>query len=1452
MQKLLLKQEEFSSIFDEFTGKIALCIEKQRPYRKYVENFFNSVCNRDNSLILLSEVDFGDSELDTPPASDPLQDTEKTKQIELQKLKNILEKSADYFWKQLTSRKAFADKKQAATNYWVLINRLVKAFYNTVKNKIGAKKFTGLNSVEDPLNIIPRGLESDADVLANQLGGKIKDIDQRNEFFKWVVQTKKNNKISNQLVKRYLHDKQIKLESIKNTALLDGFRLMMEGKIDSEWYVRNIESCIKFYDLPFEESVQYANDFANSKLLKEEKLDNVFASDARNSNLIGIAKKFSYDIQKSNLAKPIKDYVKNNILAKIEADPDKIYKLLFPDESIFKKDQTEFAIHKHNHAVNIFNKLLDDAGFSQEEVSEAVFSLMRNKRIPKGFEQKFAEIDKNILRQAKSVAKDIGLLPSDEDEQPSDDEDEQPSDENSKLNPVAKIRKLMTTKVGKISMAVLSAGVIGLMLFKMFGGPSGQPSRVDPSKEVASAMVQVMNDAGGTGPVPPDSSNNKIGAKDLPLKPAPETKAKDLPLKPAPETNTSAPSQAPTEPVQEPSVEDLVKNKAFLNKPGYLGQMNLTVYQDDKGGHWVKDNIGNKLGKLVPNKELVDKVNKAAKVGIKFDAKSYSFQQYKDGKPVGAKKVADHLLNTDIQKALSKGLTEKDLTAKTATTAPETKAPNSPLKPAPETKALDAQELGSLSYSDINKIQLTSDNPATEIEEIFKSKANGNSSQMTKIAKSIFQKENSSDGAKIADKNVVKFLLNKNSMPKTLAIDLLADSDNLDPEDVQKLATVIDANKIKNNTQRDRSYSLVNFLTMDAEQKADSPTPKVFNAAKTYIKVVGGVKNLSKAEISYLANNNFIDQPTAEEIRNVHDLSGNTDLQSKINQMSGFSQGVSDNLDAAGKFVKDKSKEAANLIKTGLEKANEKSAQVNDFLNNIEKLASQGRTTSLFTSGEMEKSLADLAKNRVNSLSTDAVSQDDARDLKAGALYKYAKTVSDKPNSADEETTDLMQKYVKAVDNKVGPSPDSAIKQVGDMVGAGAKSGMDFAQGQWAIEGDLKKISSGNYEKMSTQVAKEFQKQVDKLSVTKISDNRAEELQRGNMYKLAKSIVSAAESSDDGSADSGIPNEKMGNSTELNTNSDSYKLAKSYIDKIDSSSGQGKFLKAGLNWLDNTKEKLAQDAKYQVPETPTPLIGGDSSNAPNSIIGKVLTDKGNFNPDELKQVLSDDPAWTGAILLRTPDKAATTEKIIKAYGIANVPQDIIKYLAGFGDVGPGTAVKLLDGGTGVYDDETKGLLLTSIQSLKPATDQESAETINKIKQGNIPSEAEIAKAGSAGQLGNLLKSADQTKKAEMTQKVIDSYGGTKNIGNIVAKYLATDGSLSPEQAKQLLDTGNRISNMDKVSADNKYDAQTMKMLQNIANQQQNESVNFVNFKTFMEDFKFITLKKPKVCVFNFC
>jgi hypothetical protein len=777
-------------------------------------------------------------------------------------------------------------------------------------------------------------------------------------------------------------------------------------------------------------------------------------------------------------------------------------------------------------------------------------------------------------------------------------------------------------------------------------------------------------------------------------------------------------------------------------------------------------------------------------------------------------------------------------------------------KPAEVPKALDAQELGAQAYSDINKIQLTSDNPATEVEQIFKFVAKGDSSQMTKIAKSIFEKENSSDGAKIADQNVVKFLLKNNSMPKNLAIDLLADSDNLDPEDVQRLAKIIDANKIKNNTQKDRSNSLVDFLTTDAEQKGDYPTPKVFNAVKTYIKIVGGVKNLSKAEVSYLANNNFIDQPTAEEIRNVHDLSGNPDVQSKINSISGFSQDVSDKLDAAGKYVKGAAgnlvKVAGDLANAGLKKANEKSAQVNDFLKNLEDQASQGRTTSLVNaSGEMEKSLADLAKNRVNSLSTDAISQDDARDLKAGALYKYAKTVSEKPNGADKETTDLMQKYVKAVDNKVGPSPDSSIKQAGDMVGAGAKYGMDYFQGKLAIKGDLKKISSGNYEGMSKKVAQEFKKEVDKLSVTKISDNKAEDLQRGDMYKLAKSIVSAAESSDDGSADSGIPSEKMGDSTKLDTNSDSYKLAKSYIDKIDSSDGHGKFLKAGLNWLDNTKEKLAQD-KYQVPETPTPLLGGDSSKAPNSIIGKVLTDKDNFNADELKQVLSDDPAWTGAILLKTPDKAATTEKIIKAYGIANVPQDIIKYLAGFGDVGPGTAVKLLDGGTGVYDDETRGLLLKSIQSLKPATDQESAETINKIKQGNIPSEAEIAKAGSAGQLGNLLKAADQTKKAEMTQKVIDSYGGTKNIGNIVAKYLATDGSLSPEQAKQLLDTGNRISNMDKVSAANKYDTQTMKMLQNIANQQQNESVNFVNFKTFMEDFKFITLKKPKVCVFDFC
>ena len=770
-------------------------------------------------------------------------------------------------------------------------------------------------------------------------------------------------------------------------------------------------------------------------------------------------------------------------------------------------------------------------------------------------------------------------------------------------------------------------------------------------------------------------------------------------------------------------------------------------------------------------------------------------------------------------------------------------------KPLEDPKPLDAQELGAQQYSDINKIKLSSDNPATEVEQIFKSVAKGDTEQMKKIVKSIFDKEKSSDEAKIADPNVVKYLLKNNIMPKTLAIDLMSDSDNMQPEDVQRLAKAMDANKVKNRTQTDRSTSLVDFLTMDAEQKGDSPTPKALNAVKTYIKLVGGVKNLSKGEVSYLANNNLIDQPTAEEIRNSHEFGNNPDIQSKINQMSGFSQDVSDNLDAAGKFVKDASgkvvKAAGDLIKTGLEKANEKSAQVNNFLKNLEDQASKGRTTSLLNaSGEMEKSLADLANDRVNGLSTDQISQDDAKNFKSGALYKYAKAVTENPKGADKETTELMQKYLKAIDDKIGPSADSAIKTAMDKGGDVAKYGMDYFKGKMAVKGDLRKISGGNYTGMSPDVAKEFQKEVDKLSVTKIADNKAEELQRGDMYKLAKGIVSSAESSDDGSADSGIPSEKMDGSAKLNTNSDSYKLAKSYIDKIDNSAGQGKFLKAGLNWLDNAKAKLAQDAKYKVPDSPTPLVGDDNSKAPVSVINKVIADKGNFDPEELKQVLADDPGWTGAILQKSPDRAATTQKIIDAYGIANVPQDVVKYLAGFGDIGPGTAIKLLDGGTGIHDAETKDLLQKSIQSVTPATEQESAETLNKIRQGNMPSETEIVKSGLTGKLGNILKSADDTKKAELTQKVITSYGGTKNIGNIVAKYLATDGSLSPEQAKQLLDTGNRIANMDNVSADNKYDQDTMKLLTNIANQSQNESVKLENFKTFMEDFR-VTIRKPK-------
>jgi len=697
MQKLFLEQEQFSTLLDESSNKIASCIKGNKPYIKYVEHFFNKVCLAENAPYVLSEV-LSEAEINNNP-----DDLRKIISVEYRKLNQIINNTIKKLWDQKIKPALQNNKtKQMAMNYFDLIKKLGSAFYKTVQTKMDARKRLGGEDVKsnkyktDILNRVnikngfatrPMDPKQGDYYHVHELIDKLKDqfINKKDEdiFYNFLASNVDDkNLIHKKDVQNFFNKNNFKLkkESTQNNSnLLESFKMMISGKFTPEWLVKNVESCIKFYEISFEEAVKHANKFGKERtLIKEESinyLDRYFNKQSqRNKNLIALANTFNDEIQNSSLSNGIKDYVKNMILAKIKKEPDLIFKTLFPEKNFVKKDENlaKYDRSKKYQVKKILEKLMADVGASEYQINKILYGYGAASTFEK-FLSQFSEKDKKYY---KDIVIDYLDMPDGKEEKEEEEGGDIPVYDSP--DDVSRMKSMFTTytrfmddlfdpdpmrfqddyigavkyvgeKISALSvgkkLAALGgiAAVAGLILYGVFGtgGQKPTPKEVEEARTVMVAELQADNTlptpdpSGGAVPKPTSEIKGKEQAKKTGPTTPPEQGKSQFKSPQASYNQSNAPtSQAPAPQASKPQlpIEELVKVKSFLNKGGYLGQSNLMVQNDrnDPNIKWVfdTDNLGKKvgLGKMLPNSVLVDKVNRAKNLGINFNPAKYSFE----------------------------------------------------------------------------------------------------------------------------------------------------------------------------------------------------------------------------------------------------------------------------------------------------------------------------------------------------------------------------------------------------------------------------------------------------------------------------------------------------------------------------------------------------------------------------------------------------------------------------------------------------------------------------------------------------------------------------------------------------------------------------------------------------------------------------------------------------------
>lgn len=273
-------------------------------------------------------------------------------------------------------------------------------------------------------------------------------------------------------------------------------------------------------------------------------------------------------------------------------------------------------------------------------------------------------------------------------------------------------------------------------------------------------------------------------------------------------------------------------------------------------------------------------------------------------------------------------------------------------------------------------------------------------------------------------------------------------------------------------------------------------------------------------------------------------------------------------------------------------------------------------------------------------------------------------------------------------------------------------------------------------------------------------------------------------------------------------------------------------LKQGLDWA-TSKGIIKPPAG--TPEKPTVELPPDER-ASVAEINKTIADvkKGTIpNEAALKAMQAENPNWIYGLLYHAPANATDKliDGIVKANnGLQNLGDDVANNLAMSGKMSPGMALKILKNAKDLkYSDDTVENLKKAVQ-VEPLAKNDVLKIQQKASLGVLPSETDIAKLATdqSGYVGQVLMNFPKDKKAEITQRVIDAYGGTDGVNNYIARYLAGYGQVSPEQARQMLQSPLSSS----------FDNTTKSMLSQLAGESPdmrlNKESSDYGFKNFFE------------------